>query len=120
MPRKAITAARECISREAASLDVVVWYFTARLVFRVQSRTGLLAAPPPNIVTLTLLASIVCLAPALVETGEAAEKICRKCANGDDSPAACIDASIDGRKLSACRISGRPIRPRTCVHQVRA
>jgi hypothetical protein len=36
---------------------------------------GLLAAPPPNIVRLTLLASIVCLAPALVETGEAAEKI---------------------------------------------
>ena len=98
MPRKAIAAARECISREAASPDVVVWYFTARLVFRVQSRTGLLAAPPPNIVSLTLLASIVCLAPALVETGETADKICRKCANGDDSPAACIDASVDGRK----------------------
>jgi hypothetical protein len=75
----------------------------------------LLAAPPPNIVRLTLLASIVRLPPALDETGEAAEKICRKCANGDDSPAACIDASIDGRKLSACRTSGRPIRPRTCV-----
>jgi hypothetical protein len=40
----------------------------------------LLAAPPPNIVRLTLLASIVRLAPALDETGEAAEKICRKCA----------------------------------------
>jgi hypothetical protein len=52
----------------------------------------LLAARFPNIVRLTLLASIVCLAPAPDETGEAAEKICRKCANGDDSPAARIDA----------------------------
>ena len=40
----------------------------------------LLAAPPRNIVRLTLLASIVHSAPASDETGEAAEKICRKCA----------------------------------------
>ena len=55
------------------------------------------------------------LTPALDEAGEAAEKICRTCADGDDSPAACIDAFIDGRKLSACHSSGRPIRPRTCA-----
>ena len=67
-----------------------------------------------EIVRLTLLASIVWLPPALDETGEAAEKICRTCANGDDSPAACIDAFVDGRKLRACHSSGRPVRPRTC------